>query len=280
MSGSATTSAPPSTCRRWCSATATTTRAPASASPATRPRARTSPYGDFLINAQGEDVVAGIRNTEDLDALGKHFPEINDELLDIFARLERHYRDMCDTEFTIEQGKLWMLQTRVGKRTGAAALRMAVDMTKGTGKGDAALEDLPRRGADPGLRRPPRPGAAPRSSSAQGKVIAKGLAASPGAAVGAVYFTADDAEAAAERGEKVILVRSETSPEDVHGMMASQGILTARGGLVSHAAVVARGWGTPAVVGADSVKISERFVHRQRRDGQRGRRHLDRRLHR
>ena len=118
------------------------------------------PYGDFLVNAQGEDVVAGIRNTEDLDALGKHFPAIKDELLDIFARLERHYRDMCDTEFTIEQGKLWMLQTRVGKRTGAAALKMAVDMTKGTGKGPA-LEDLPRRGPLPGVRRPPRSGAPP-----------------------------------------------------------------------------------------------------------------------
>ena len=93
------------------------------------------PYGDFLINAQGEDVVAGIRNTEDLDAMARHFPTIHDELLEVFARLERHYRDMCDTEFTIEQGKLWMLQTRVGKRTGAAALRMAVDMTKGTGRG-------------------------------------------------------------------------------------------------------------------------------------------------
>ena len=215
------------------------------------------PYGDFLINAQGEDVVAGIRNTEDLDTLGKHFPEIKSELLDIFARLERHYEDMCDTEFTIEQGKLWMLQTRVGKRTGAAALRMAVDMTKGTGTGAkrwkiSRPEALTRVSADH-LDQVLHP-----KFVGSGKVIAKGLAASPGAAVGAVYFTADDAEAAAERGEKVILVRSETSPEDVHGMMASQGILTARGGLVSHAAVVARGWGTPAVVGADSVKIAER----------------------
>ena len=119
------------------------------------------PYGDFLINAQGEDVVAGIRNTEDLDALGKHFPEIKDELLAIFARLERHYRDMCDTEFTIEQGKLWMLQTRVGKRTGAAALRMAVDMTKGTGKGDQRWKISRAEALDPGVRRPPRPGAPP-----------------------------------------------------------------------------------------------------------------------
>jgi pyruvate, orthophosphate dikinase len=213
------------------------------------------PYGDFLVNAQGEDVVAGIRNTEDLDTLGKHFPAIKDELLEIFARLERHYQDMCDTEFTIEQGKLWMLQTRVGKRTGAAALRMAVDMTKGTGKGKqrwkvSRAEALSRVSADH-LDQVLHP-----RFVGKGKVIAKGLAASPGAAVGAVYFTADDAKAAADRGEKVILVRNETSPEDVHGMMASQGILTARGGLVSHAAVVARGWGTPAVVGAESLKIS------------------------
>jgi pyruvate, orthophosphate dikinase len=215
------------------------------------------PYGDFLINAQGEDVVAGIRNTEDLDTLGKHFPEIHDELIDIFARLERHYQDMCDTEFTIEQGRLWMLQTRVGKRTGAAALRMAVDMTKGTGKGalrwkigrNEALQRVTADHLDQVLH--------PQFADT-GEVIAKGLAASPGAAVGAVYFDADHAAAAAAAGTKVILVREETSPEDVHGMMASQGILTARGGLVSHAAVVARGWGTPAVVGAESVKISGR----------------------
>ena len=213
------------------------------------------PYGDFLVNAQGEDVVAGIRNTEDLDALAGHFPVIHKELLAIFARLERHYTDMCDTEFTIEQGKLWMLQTRIGKRTGAAALRMAVDMTKGTGKGDqrwklSKEEALGRVTADH-LDQVLHP-----QFSGDVTPIAKGLAASPGAAVGKVYFTADDAAAAAADGEPVILVRNETSPEDVHGMMASQGILTARGGLVSHAAVVARGWGTPAVVGAESVKIS------------------------
>ena len=208
------------------------------------------PYGDFLINAQGEDVVAGIRNTEDLDHMAKHFPEIHKELLGIFDRLERHYRDMCDTEFTIDQGKLWMLQTRVGKRTGAAALRMAVDMTKDRRIKLSREEALMRVAAehlDQVLH--------PQFAATNLKVIAKGLAASPGAAVGKVYFTADDAADASDRGEKVILVRSETSPEDVHGMMVSEGILTSRGGLVSHAAVVARGWGTPAVVGADSVKI-------------------------
>ncbi|MCU1392008.1 MAG: ppdK [Ilumatobacteraceae bacterium] len=213
------------------------------------------PYGDYLVNAQGEDVVAGIRNTEDLDGLKAHFPKIHAELLDIFARLERHYTDMCDTEFTIEQGKLWMLQTRVGKRTGAASLRMAVEMTKGSGKGDQrwkiSKNEAIMRVAAEHLDQVLHP-----QFANKGKVLAKGLAASPGAAVGKVYFTADDAVAAHERGEKVILVRSETSPEDVHGMMVAQGILTARGGLVSHAAVVARGWGTPAIVGADAIKIS------------------------
>ncbi len=213
------------------------------------------PYGDFLVNAQGEDVVAGIRNTEDLNALKRKFPAIHAELLVIFARLERHYRDMCDTEFTIEQGKLWMLQTRVGKRTGAAALKMAVDMTKPSGSGKNAWrisknEAIMRVAADH-LDQVLHPQFAKKS-----KALTKGLAASPGAAVGQVYFTADDAEAAAKAGTPVILVRTETSPEDVHGMMVAKGILTSRGGLVSHAAVVARGWGTPAIVGADAVKIS------------------------
>jgi pyruvate,orthophosphate dikinase len=212
------------------------------------------PYGDFLINAQGEDVVAGIRNTDDLDHLGLHFPAIKKELLDIFKRLEEHYLDMCDTEFTIEQGKLWMLQTRVGKRTGAAALKMAVDMTKGT-KGPKGTWKISREEALMRLTADHLHQVLHPQFADKGKVLAKGLAASPGAAVGKVYFTADDAVDADERGEKVILVRSETSPEDVHGMMVAQGILTARGGLVSHAAVVARGWGTPAVVGAEAVKI-------------------------
>ena len=213
------------------------------------------PYGDFLVNAQGEDVVAGIRNTQTLDDLERIFPKIHAELLAIFDRLERHYRDMCDTEFTIEQGKLWMLQTRVGKRTGAAALRMAVEMAAGTkGKGawritrEEAIQRIEADHLDQVLH--------PQFVGTNLKVLAKGLAASPGAAVGRVYFTADDAADAADRGEKVILVRSETSPEDVHGMQVAEGILTSRGGLVSHAAVVARGWGIPAVVGADAVKIT------------------------
>ncbi len=211
------------------------------------------PYGDFLVNAQGEDVVAGIRNTLDLEDLGQHFPGIKDELIGIFARLEAHYRDMCDTEFTIEQDKLWMLQTRVGKRTGAAALRMAVDMTNQRRRGwkinrDEALLRVTEDHLEQVLH--------PQFASDDVQVIATGLAASPGAAVGQAYFTADAAAEAAADGTKVILVRSETSPEDVHGMQASEGILTARGGLVSHAAVVARGWGIPAVVGAEDVVIS------------------------
>jgi pyruvate,orthophosphate dikinase len=207
-------------------------------------------YGDFLVNAQGEDVVAGIRNTEPLAALKGHFPKIHKELLAIFARLEAHYRDMCDTEFTIEQGKLWMLQTRVGKRTGAAALRMAVDMvgektirlTREEAVGRITGEHL-----DQVLH--------PHFAATGHAVLTKGLGASPGAAVGRAYLTADGAQAAAEAGEPVVLVRTETSPEDVHGMLAAEGILTARGGLVSHAAVVARGWGKPAVVGAEGLRV-------------------------
>jgi pyruvate,orthophosphate dikinase len=210
-------------------------------------------YGDFLVNAQGEDVVAGIRNTLPLAALADLFPEVYSELMEIFSRLERHYRDMCDTEFTIEQGKLWMLQTRVGKRTGIAALRMAVEMCSEPEIGLSRAEAVCRITEDH-LSQVLHPQFASRPAD----VAAKGLGASPGAAVGRAYFSADDAASAAERGEQVILVRPETSPEDVHGMIAAQGILTSRGGLVSHAAVVARGWGKPAVVGAESVVIAER----------------------
>jgi pyruvate, orthophosphate dikinase len=212
-------------------------------------------YGDFLVNAQGEDVVAGIRNTEPISELKKQFPKVHADLLKIFARLEGHYQDMCDTEFTIEQGKLWMLQTRVGKRTGAAALKMAVDMVRPNDLGISKAEAVSRiteDHLDSVLH--------PQFASSGHTTWAKGLGASPGAAVGRIYFTANDAAAAAERGEPVVLVRSETSPEDVHGMLASEGILTARGGLVSHAAVVARGWGKPAVVGAEVLRIGDRQV--------------------
>jgi pyruvate,orthophosphate dikinase len=207
-------------------------------------------YGDFLINAQGEDVVAGIRKTLPLVALREEFPHIFKELMAIFARLEAHYRDMCDTEFTIEQGKLWMLQTRVGKRTGRAALRMAVEMTRQRTWKITRAEAVSRVSADH-LDQVLHP----QFASAPERLLTKGLPASPGAAVGKVYFDAESAIAAARQGEDVILVRSETSPEDVAGMIAAQGILTARGGLVSHAAVVARGWGKPAVVGAEEVRL-------------------------
>jgi len=207
-------------------------------------------YGDFLINAQGEDVVAGIRNTLPLSALRDEFPTIYDELMAIFERLETHYRDMLDTEFTIDQDKLWMLQTRVGKRTGAAALRIAValtnDPTINLSKDEAVMRVGPEH-LDQVLH--------PQFEKTDAQVLGTGLAASPGAAVGAAYFDADRCADAADRGEKVVLVRQETSPEDVHGMAVSEGILTSRGGLVSHAAVVARGWGKPAVCGAESLSI-------------------------
>jgi pyruvate,orthophosphate dikinase len=210
------------------------------------------PYGDFLLNAQGEDVVAGIRKTEDLAALKGHFPKIHGQLMRIFKRLEAHYRDMCDTEFTIEQGKLWMLQTRVGKRTGDAALRMAVEMTKQRSwklSKEEAILRVTAEHLDQVLH--------PHFAAGNRKAITTGLPASPGAAVGQVCFTADDALDAVDRGQSVILVRVETSPEDVHGMQVAEGILTARGGLVSHAAVVARGWGIPAVVGAEALHIED-----------------------
>jgi pyruvate,orthophosphate dikinase len=207
------------------------------------------PYGDFLTNAQGEDVVAGIRITEPLDAMANDFADCHRQLLAVMAQLETHYRDMCDIEFTVEQGRLFMLQTRVGKRTAAAALRMAVDM-KEEGlilKPEAVLRVQPDQ-----LDQLLHPQFDP---AAHYTVLATGLNASPGAAVGRVYFTADSAEAHHAEGEQVILVRPETSPDDLHGMIAAEGILTSRGGLVSHAAVVARGMGTPAICGAEAVHI-------------------------
>ncbi|HUF33464.1 MAG TPA: pyruvate, phosphate dikinase [Acidimicrobiales bacterium] len=208
-------------------------------------------YGDFLLSAQGEDVVAGIRATEPLAALGEHFPAIYERLLQIFETLEHHYRDMCDTEFTIESGKLWMLQTRVGKRTGMAALKMAVDMVDDDVIRLTRAEAVQRITADhlDSVLHPQFEAGDVHTA------LTTGLAASPGAAVGQAYFTADEAADAAHRGEVVILVRNETSPEDVHGIAVAAGVLTARGGLVSHAAVVARGWGKPAVCGAEAIKI-------------------------
>ncbi|MGB6058015.1 MAG: pyruvate, phosphate dikinase, partial [Microthrixaceae bacterium] len=196
------------------------------------------PYGDFLVNAQGEDVVSGVRITEPLSALAGHFPEVHEELTEYMDRLEAHYRDMLDLEFTIEQGKLWMLQVRVGKRTGPAALRMAVEMTKDPAIKLTRKEAVSRVTAehlDQILH--------PRLTGHDRASLATGLAASPGAAVGAAVFTPGEAVRRAEAGESVILVRPETNPDDIRGMLAASGVLTSRGGLVSHAAVVARGWG-------------------------------------
>ncbi len=218
-------------------------------------------YGEFLINAQGEDVVAGIRTPQDITevariaagsdrpSLEKAMPEAFHEFLRICALLEKHYRDIQDVEFTIERGKLWMLQTRNGKRTAKAALKIAVDLAaeglitreEAVGRIDpASLDQLLHPTIDP---------------KAERRVMASGLPASPGAAMGEIVLDSDEAEAAKAAGRKVILVRVETSPEDIHGMHAAEGILTARGGMTSHAAVVARGMGKPCVSGAGMLKV-------------------------
>jgi len=218
-------------------------------------------YGEFLINAQGEDVVAGIRTPQEITeaasqaagsdkpSMEKALPDAFKELTRIYGVLERHYRDMQDLEFTVERGKLWMLQTRSGKRTARAALRIAVELANEglitrreavTRVEPGALDQLLHPTIDP---------------SAERKVVATGLPASPGAAAGEIVFSADDAEALKAQGRNVILVRIETSPEDIHGMHAAQGILTTRGGMTSHAAVVARGMGKPCVSGAGAVRI-------------------------
>lgn len=208
-------------------------------------------FAECLINAQGEDVVAGIRTPLHINELKKRLPKAYNELDRIYKKLERHYKDMLDIEFTVQEGKLYMLQTRVGKRTAASALRIAIDMVKEKmiDKKTAILRIDPQQ-----LDQLLHPMIDPKAKT---NIIAKGLPASPGAAVGKVVLTADDAEKAAERGEKVILVRTETSPEDIGGMHAAQGILTARGGMTSHAAVVARGMGKCCVAGCGAINISE-----------------------
>ncbi len=209
------------------------------------------PYGDFMRNAQGEDVVAGTSITQPLGELDATFPAAAAQLREVLAQLERHFRDMCDIEFTIEQGRLWMLQTRRGMRTGAAALRIAVALVDDP---DIALtrEEAVARITPDHLNQVLHPSFDPE---AEVDALATGLAASPGAAVGRAYFDADSAIAAHERGEPVILIRTETSPDDVAGLLVCRGVLTARGGLVSHAAVVARGWGVPAVVGVHELTV-------------------------
>ncbi|HEV2906624.1 MAG TPA: pyruvate, phosphate dikinase, partial [Actinomycetota bacterium] len=206
-------------------------------------------YGDYLPNAQGEDVVAGIRNALPLAELNHLNPDAYRQLLQIMSTLEKHYRDMCDIEFTIERGKLWMLQVRVGKRTGAAAVKMAVDMA---GEWLITRDEAVGRVEPEQLDQLLHPQFDPK---AKVDVLAKGLNASPGAAVGTAVFDADTAEARAAKGEDVILVRRETNPDDLHGMIAARGILTSHGGKTSHAAVVARGMGKPAVCGAEALKI-------------------------
>ncbi len=221
-------------------------------------------YGEFLINAQGEDVVAGIRTPQEITEAARKeagsdkpsmeaaLPNAFAELERIHAKLERHYRDMQDLEFTVEQGKLWMLQTRNGKRTALAALRIAVELAQeklitkeeAVGRVDpAALDQLLHPTIDPNAER---------------KIIATGLPASPGAACGEIVFSSEDAETLKSQDRKVILVRIETSPEDIHGMHAAEGILTTRGGMTSHAAVVARGMGKPCVSGAGSLRVDYR----------------------
>lgn len=202
-------------------------------------------YGEFLPNAQGEDVVAGIRTPYPLDELKNRMPEVYDQLIEIFQKLEKHYRDMQDVEFTIERKRLYILQTRNGKRTAQAAVKIAVDMVEEglIDEKEAVMRIQPEQ-IEQLLH--PTFDAEERKNA---KVIAKGLAASPGAATGKVVFNAKTAEELAEKGEKVILVRPETSPEDVGGMNSAQGILTSRGGMTSHAAVVARGMGKPCIVG-------------------------------
>ncbi|MFJ6024799.1 pyruvate, phosphate dikinase [Brevundimonas sp. NPDC092305] len=221
-------------------------------------------YGEFLINAQGEDVVAGIRTPQSLTKAGREemgetapsmeeaMPEVFGQFVEVVGRLESHYRDMQDIEFTVEQGRLWMLQTRNGKRTAKSALKIAVDLAE---EGVISKDEAVLRVEPQALDQLLHPTLDPR---AHRTVVATGLPASPGAATGKIVFDADEAERLAQLGDAVILVREETSPEDIHGMHAARGIVTARGGMTSHAAVVARGMGRPCVSGAGEVHIDEK----------------------
>jgi pyruvate,orthophosphate dikinase len=213
-------------------------------------------YGEFLMNAQGEDVVAGIRTPEKIATLAKKNKKVYEQLLDIKDRLENHFRDMQDMEFTVQQGTLYILQTRNGKRAGAAAVKIAVDMVaEGLIDKETAIKRVTPEHLDQLLH----PMIDPKALKGK-KSLTKGLNASPGAACGRIVFTAKDAEEWAERGEKVLLVRKDTSPEDIGGMVVSEGILTSTGGMTSHAAVVARGMGTPCVAGAKGVSVQGKKV--------------------
>jgi len=209
-------------------------------------------YGEYLLNAQGEDVVAGIRTPLPLSNLKNDLPKVYEELIKIVTLLEKHYRDVQDYEFTIEKGKLYLLQTRTGKRTAQAALKIAVDMVEeGIITKDEAILRVEPNQLNQLLHRRIDP-------KAKVEVIAKGLPASPGAAYGKVIFTADEAEELGKEGGKVILVRAETTPDDIHGMVEAQGVLTSRGGMTSHAAVVARGMGKACVAGCSALNINVR----------------------
>lgn len=213
-------------------------------------------YGDYLLNAQGEDVVAGIRNTKPIGELAKDLPEAFAEFVEICAKLERHYRDIQDVEFTIERGKLWMLQTRSGKRTAKAAVTVAVDMCEeGLISRAEAVRRIEPRHVD-ALMHPGFDLKEKEKASSDGGLLGTGVNASPGAAVGVVAFDADTAEEWGKSGKDVIMVRPFTKPDDVHGMLAAKGILTSEGGATSHAAVVARQFGVPCIVGADAIRIN------------------------
>ncbi len=212
--------------------------------------------GEYLINAQGEDVVAGIRNTDAIQNLNKYMPSSYKQFMDITARLEKHYKDIQDVEFTIERGKLWMLQTRNGKRTATAAVKIAVDMVnEGLITKDEAVMRITPDNVD-ALLHPQFNESSMNQAEKEGKFVAKGVNASPGAAVGQIYFDADTAEKMAKEDKQdTIMVRPFTKPDDVHGMIASKGVLTSEGGATSHAAVVARQFGIPCIVGASTIKI-------------------------
>ncbi len=214
-------------------------------------------YGDYLVNAQGEDVVAGIRNTKKIADLAQDFPLVQDEFIRICNRLEVHYRDMQDIEFTIEQGKLWILQTRNGKRTAPAALKIMVDLAdEGLITKEKAVAGITPAQVD-ALLHPQFDPQAKAKAAQEGLLMAQGVNASPGAAVGQAVFDADTAAAWAKEGKDVIMVRPFTKPDDVHGMLAARGILTSEGGATSHAAVVARQFGVPCIVGASDVMIDQ-----------------------
>ncbi len=212
--------------------------------------------GEYLLNAQGEDVVAGIRNTDAIENLKKYMPQAYKQFMEITGRLEKHYTDMQDVEFTVERGKLWMLQTRVGKRTAKAAVKIAVDMAnEGLITRDQAVLRVTPDQVD-ALLHPQFNDEAMNKAEKEGKFLAKGVNASPGAAVGQIYFDADMAEKMAkDKGQDTIMVRPFTKPDDVHGMIAAKGVLTSEGGATSHAAVEARQFGIPCVVGASAIKI-------------------------